>query len=142
MVVHTMQLIASDKKHIVIGLGKTGQSCVRYLLKQGAWVKWWIPRSATRVKRFESNILICQFGWELDADYLCSADDLVVSPGVPIKHPMIQRAMENGTDVTGDIDLFSCVAEAPIIAITGSNGKEYRLTLLGEMAKRRALRSR
>lgn len=138
MVVHAMQLIASDKKHIVIGLGKTGQSCVRYLLKQGARVEVVDTRvQPPGLKEFREQYpnLPIRLG-ELDADYLCSADDLVVSPGVPIKHPMIQRAMENGTDVTGDIDLFSCVAEAPIIAITGSNGKSTVTTLLGEMAKK------
>ncbi len=138
MVVHAMQLIASDKKHIVVGLGKTGQSCVRYLLGQGAQVEVVDTRTQPPglddfVKAFPS--VPVRLG-ELDADYLSTADDLVVSPGVPIKHPMIQRARENGTEITGDIDIFSCVAEAPIIAITGSNGKSTVTTLLGDMAKK------
>ncbi len=138
MVVNAMQLIASDKKQIVVGIGKTGVSCVRYLLRQGANVEVAdTRRQPPGLAEFKSEFpdIPLRLG-SLDADYLCSADSLVVSPGVSIANPEINQAIDAGVDVTGDIDIFSCVAEAPIIAITGSNGKSTVTTLLGEMAKK------
>ncbi|PID43023.1 MAG: UDP-N-acetylmuramoyl-L-alanine--D-glutamate ligase [Proteobacteria bacterium] len=132
-----MQLMVSDKKHIVVGIGKTGVSCVRYLLGQGADVEVVDTReNPSGLDKFRSEFphVPLRLG-PLDSDYLCTADDLVVSPGVAIATPEISRAMDVGVHVTGDIDIFSCVAEAPIIAITGSNGKSTVTTLLGEMAK-------
>ncbi|MCG8612991.1 MAG: UDP-N-acetylmuramoyl-L-alanine--D-glutamate ligase [Pseudomonadales bacterium] len=133
-----MQLIASDKKHIVVGLGKTGLSCVRYLKRQNAWVEVVdtrdLPPGLTELQSEFPDVVVHR--GPLEVDVLKTAADLVVSPGVALAEPAIQAAIEQGVEITGDIDLFSCVAEAPILAITGSNGKTTVTSLLAEMGRK------
>jgi UDP-N-acetylmuramoylalanine--D-glutamate ligase len=137
MVLTAMQLIVSDRKHIVVGLGMTGVSCVRYLLAQGSQVEVVDTRlQPPGLEKFKAEFpqVPVRLG-PLDAEYLSSAADLVLSPGVALAEPAIQEAIKAGVDVTSDVDMFSCVSDAPIIAITGSNGKSTVTALLGEMAK-------
>lgn len=138
MVLTAMQLIVSDRKHIVIGLGKTGVSCVRYLKAQGATVEVVDTRDdPPGLDQFKEEFpdVPVMLG-ALNGEYLKTAADLVVSPGVAMAEQAIQEAIAAGVDVTSDVDMFSCVADAPIIAITGSNGKSTVTSLLGEMAKK------
>lgn len=122
---------------IVVGLGKSGLSVVRYLASQG--VTFAVvdtrndpPELATLQKDFPHVTVTCG---ELNADFLCTAKILYVSPGLDLKMPALQKAAQRGVKLSGDIDLFSQQAKAPIVAITGSNGKSTVTTLVGEMAK-------
>jgi UDP-N-acetylmuramoylalanine--D-glutamate ligase len=77
-------------------------------------------------------------------EVFAAAARLVVSPGVPIREPMIQAALARGIPVLGDIELFAQEVCAPlpaepadppsVVAITGSNGKSTVTTLVGLMA--------
>src|SRR4030067_120802 len=60
---------------------------------------------------------------------------LVVGPGIPLKEPAIAEAIQRGVEVVGDIELFARVAKAPVVAITGSNGKSAVASLVGEMCR-------
>ena len=65
-----------------------------------------------------------------------AADDvteLIVSPGIPLEHPVVVRARDRGCRIRGDIDLFMEAVDAPVIGITGSNGKSTVTALLGSM---------
>lgn len=66
---------------------------------------------------------------------LASAGELVASPGVAPDEPLLVQARQQGISIIGDIELFARYASAPVVAITGSNGKSTVVTLLGEMAK-------
>jgi UDP-N-acetylmuramoylalanine--D-glutamate ligase len=70
-----------------------------------------------------------------DAELFSEYTDLVVSPGISVAEPAIAEAAQKGASVRGDIDLFADAVDAPVIAITGSNGKTTVTTLVGEMAK-------
>jgi UDP-N-acetylmuramoylalanine--D-glutamate ligase len=74
---------------------------------------------------------------DFEAALMQKAERLVISPGVAISEPAIQAAQAMGIPVLGDIELFACYAEAPVIAITGSNGKST-VTLLVEAMARQA----
>ncbi|SFN37723.1 UDP-N-acetylmuramoyl-L-alanine--D-glutamate ligase [Marinobacter pelagius] len=132
-----MSVIASDRRTLVVGLGKTGLSCVRYLSEQGREVAVADSRSAPpgldelRSSWPEIPVHLGAFDTELFAGF----NELVVSPGISIAEPAIAGAAEGGARIRGDIDLFAEAADAPIIAITGSNGKTTVTTLVGEMAK-------
>lgn len=63
------------------------------------------------------------------------ATHLVVSPGLSLNEKAIMKAIANGSKIVSDIDLFACSVTAPIIAITGSNGKSTVTTMVGDMAK-------
>jgi UDP-N-acetylmuramoylalanine--D-glutamate ligase len=131
-----MSLIASDQFRIVVGLGKSGLSLVRFLARQGlpfAVVDSRAnpPELATLREQFPQVDVRCG---ELDVEFLCRASELLVSPGMALATPALQQAAARGVKMSGDIELFARYAKAPIIAITGSNAKSTVTTLVGEMA--------
>lgn len=131
-----MSLIASDQFRIVVGLGKSGMSLVRFLARQGLAfavvdTRANPPELSTLREQFPQVEVRCG---ELDVDFLCRASELLVSPGLAIANPALQEAARRGVKLSGDIDLFARYAKAPIVAITGSNAKSTVTTLVGEMA--------
>lgn len=118
----------------VIGLGKTGLSCVDFLLKKQANVRVMDTRTKpSGVEQLAENIPLHTGG--LNQEWLLSSDLIVISPGLALKTPEIQTALQQGVDVVGDIELFCREVNKPIIAITGSNGKSTVTSLVSEMAK-------
>lgn len=133
-----MSVLAADKKSLVVGLGKTGLSCVEFLVGRGHTVivadtRQNPPGLVECQTRFPHVAIHCG---SFDVELFKSVDQLVVSPGVSLKEPSIESAAKAGVLITGDIDLFARYAQAPIVAITGSNGKSTVTTLVGEMASR------
>ncbi len=131
-----MSLIASDHFRIVVGLGKSGMSLVRYLARRGlpfavVDTRENPPELATLRAQYPQVEVRCG---ELDAEFLCSARELYVSPGLSLRTPALVQAAAKGVRISGDIDLFAREAKAPIVAITGSNAKSTVTTLVGEMA--------
>jgi UDP-N-acetylmuramoylalanine--D-glutamate ligase len=131
-----MSLIASDNFRIVVGLGKSGMSLVRFLARQGvpfavADTRENPPELATLRAQYPQVEVRCG---ELDAGFLCRASELYVSPGLSLRTPALVEAATRGVRLSGDIDLFARHAKAPIVAITGSNAKSTVTTLVGEMA--------
>ncbi|KZX81402.1 UDP-N-acetylmuramoyl-L-alanine--D-glutamate ligase [Oleiphilus sp. HI0009] len=131
-----MSLIASDKHSLVLGLGETGLSCARFLKRIGRSFSMadtrQNPPNLDQVKNMYPDVAI-SLG-EIADDALCNYSELILSPGLDPKYPAIQKAKEAGVAVRGDIDLFAEHVNAPMIAITGSNGKSTVTTLVGEMA--------
>jgi UDP-N-acetylmuramoylalanine--D-glutamate ligase len=70
---------------------------------------------------------------DIDRSVLDGITELVVSPGVALEHPLVQYAIDNDVRVIGDIDLFVAASSAPVIGITGSNGKSTVTALLASM---------
>lgn len=131
-----MSLIASDHFRIVVGLGKSGMSLVRFLASRGvafavADTRDNPPELATLRRDYPQVEVRCG---ELDVDFLCRADELYVSPGLALATPALQAAAARGVKLSGDIELFARNAKAPIVAISGSNAKSTVTTLVGEMA--------
>jgi UDP-N-acetylmuramoylalanine--D-glutamate ligase len=121
---------------VVVGLGKTGASCVRYLAKRGVAV------SATDSRRTPPGLTdlgAAAEGLDLrlggfDLSLLEDASQLVISPGVSLDEPIAEAARERGIEILGDIELFARAVRAPVIGITGTNGKSTVTTLLARMA--------
>ncbi len=132
-----MSVIVSDRRTLVVGLGKTGLSCVRYLSEQGRDIAVADSRQnppgldELRADWPEVAVHLGPFDPEVFAGF----NELVVSPGISIAEPAIAGAAQAGARIRGDIDLFAEAADAPILAITGSNGKTTVTTLVGEMAR-------
>ncbi len=136
-----MNTIATDKKVIIVGLGKTGLSCVRFFASRGCHLCVMDSREkppGLETLQTDYPQLQCLTG-PFDQELLCAADEIILSPGVALATPAIQAAIQSGARVRGDIDLFAEFAHAPIVAITGSNGKSTVTTLLGEMAEQAGL---
>ncbi|MBI5041132.1 MAG: UDP-N-acetylmuramoyl-L-alanine--D-glutamate ligase [Gammaproteobacteria bacterium] len=127
----------APKKVLVVGLGKTGLSCARYLSRAGHQVAVTDDRqdppgfAALRDDLPDVALFLGRF----EPDAFANAEQIVVSPGVSLKHPLIGEARARGVEIIGDIELFARAAKAPVIAITGSNGKSTVTTLVGEMAR-------
>ncbi len=130
--------MSNKNLNVIIGLGKTGLSCVRYcLLKR-------LPFAVTdsrdnppeiyALKEIASDVEV-SFG-QLSADLISRAERLIISPGVSLKEPVIERMIQNGVPFVGDIELFVQEIKVPIIAITGSNAKSTVTALVGKMAEK------
>lgn len=131
-----MSLIASDQFRIVVGLGKSGMSLVRFLARRGiafavADTRENPPELATLRRDYPQVEVRCG---ELDVEFLCRASELLVSPGLALATPALQQAAARGVRLSGDIELFARNAQAPIVAISGSNAKSTVTTLVGDMA--------
>lgn len=125
------------RKTLVVGLGQTGLSCARYLQRLGAEVAMTDTRltppalETVREELPETPLFLGDFS----RSAFEHADQIVVSPGVSRNHPMIRAAELRGAEIVGDVELFARAARAPVIAITGSNGKSTVTTWVGEMAR-------
>ena len=123
---------------VVVGLGQTGLSCVRYLRAQGYSVSVVDSRAnppqlgALRAEFPDAGVTTGAFSPQAFAH----ADMLVVSPGVSIQEPAIAAAAARGVEVVGDIELFARAlahAGTAVVAITGANGKSTVTSLVGAM---------
>ena len=130
---------------LVVGLGETGLSVARYLLRHGVTVavvdSRENPPGLERLrKELPADVALFLGGFREEA--FARAEQIVVSPGVPLALPEIAAARARGVAVIGDVELFAQTATAPVIAVTGSNGKSTVVTLVGAMARRAGLDAR
>ena len=130
---------------LVVGLGITGLSVVRHLVRQNYDAVQEIvvvdsraepPALAEFKQQFPNTPVVTG---DFDEALFLGAGRIVVSPGVAMAEPVIQSALQQGVEALGDIELFAREVTAPVVAITGSNGKSTVTTLVGEMAKRAGL---
>ncbi len=126
---------------MIVGLGKTGLSCARYLARRGASFAVMDDNPAPALLPALSNLSAAIPFGPIDSARLLGAEEIVLSPGVPRSMPAIASAIAAGVPVTGDVAMFTEVADQPVIAITGSNGKSTVTALTGELARAAGLRS-
>jgi UDP-N-acetylmuramoylalanine--D-glutamate ligase len=127
-----------DKKVLVVGLARTGSECARFLVKQGAQV--WISdlRMETDLKAEMDALRGLPVGYFLggaERGWLDGMDLVVPSPGVPTENSLLKEASDRDIKILSEIDLAYRFLDAPLIAITGTNGKSTTTTLIGEMLK-------
>jgi UDP-N-acetylmuramoylalanine--D-glutamate ligase len=133
----------ANAKTVIVGLGKTGLSCARYLHARHKRVTVIDSRntppeiSALQTLAPEIEIRVGGF----DVSVLEDTVEVVASPGVSLREPMLQAAMRRGIPIIGDIELFARSANAPTVGITGTNGKSTVTTLVALMATRAGKRA-
>ncbi|MCW5573687.1 MAG: UDP-N-acetylmuramoyl-L-alanine--D-glutamate ligase [Steroidobacteraceae bacterium] len=137
-----MTAATTTRRHAVIaGLGRTGLASARYLHAQG----WRIAVTDSRAQPPELGALRALAGdivvraGGLDTGLLDGAALVVASPGLALDAPFFAAARARGIEVVGDIELFARAARAPVVGITGTNGKSTVTTLLAQMAGRAGL---
>jgi len=127
-----MSLIGSDRVRAVVGLGTTGLSCVRFLASQN--IDFYIVDSRENPPGLEQAKSLCPseriFTGSLSVLETLPVTELYVSPGISIKTPVLASLAQKGVVMRGDIDLFCDYANAPYVAITGSNAKSTVTTLV------------
>jgi UDP-N-acetylmuramoylalanine--D-glutamate ligase len=129
---------------VIAGLGATGLSCARYLHEHG----WRLAVTDTRpappqlaaLAALDARIPV-RLG-ALDPELLEGAVFVVASPGLPVCGPFFDEAQRRGLAVVGDIELFARAAAAPVVGVTGTNGKSTVTTLVAGMALRAGLKVR
>jgi len=128
-------LITTDQKRLIVGMGQTGISCARFLTAKGLSfdlcdTRDVVPNQDAIALEFSSSQII---NGALDGTLLAQYQELIVSPGIAIAEPAIAYAKQQGSRVRGDVDIFAEYVTKPIIGITGSNGKSTVTTLVGEI---------
>jgi len=128
----------TNKKYLIVGLGISGMSVVRYLSRIGASFEV----AESNAERFSEQKLDepalsdtrCHTS-ELTAELLRGFDCVVVSPGVSVRTDVFKQARAGGVDVIGDVELFARAVTRPVLAVTGSNGKSTVVSMAGELLK-------
>lgn len=133
---------ATDSAHapkvptFVLGLGQTGLSVARHLHAAGeafcVFDTRRNPPGLQALRALDATIPVYLGPW--NPDTLSAGARLVISPGISRQEPAIRHATKCGAEVLGDIELFARAVRAPVVAITGSNGKSTVTALVGEMA--------
>lgn len=124
-----------NSPYVVFGLGKTGLSCARFLARRGE--RFTVidtrerPSELENFKKLMPDIVV-RTG-VASAMPMDGCKHVVLSPGVSRDHPVVVAAQRNRIEVIGDIELFARHAEAPVLAITGSNGKSTVVTMVSEI---------
>lgn len=102
-----------NKNITIIGLGKTGLSCVDYLLSQQANIRVIDTRkNPTSIDKLPQNIPL--HTGSLNQEWLLESDMIVISPGLAVKTLEIQTALKAGVEVIGDIELFAAQRQSQL----------------------------
>ena len=139
------KIALKNKRVLVLGLGETGLSALRWLRAQGASLSVVDTREAPPgldVVKKEMPEVTIHLGI-FDAETLKKAELIISSPGIALGEPALQAAIAKGVQVIGDVELFAQYRDsnAKVIAITGANGKTTVTTLVGEMCKAAGLKT-
>ncbi len=126
-----------QREDLIVGLGETGLSVARHLASRGVPFAVTDTRDAPAGLDRLARIPGAGRAWVGPLSGLDPSQwrRIIVSPGVPVSLPPLARAVAAGVEVIGDIELFACVAQEPVIGITGSNGKSTVTALVGELLR-------
>ncbi len=126
------------KRVTILGAARSGLAAARLLRALGAEV--FVSDSGQAAAKPEAVASLQQgriaFEFGKHSDRVFDADFCVLSPGIPVASPVVQKLLQLGVPVYSEIDIASGFYKGPVIAITGSNGKTTTTTLLGEMLRR------
>lgn len=137
------QMTDKNNERIVVGLGKTGLSVARHFYSRGVpFVMADTRDNPPRLNTFKQEFPdACICSGALSEQLFAGTKQIIVSPGVDIRSPVIQSAIAQGAECFGDIELFANTNQVPVVAITGSNGKSTVVQLVTEMACAAGLRA-
>jgi len=133
---HEPAPLEAGTRALVLGLGRTGLSCARYLQRKGLEVRVADTRAqppaadALRAKVPDAELRTGAF----ESSLLDGAALVVISPGLSVREPVAAEAARRGLPVVGDIELFAREVQAPVAAVTGTNGKSTVTTLVADLA--------
>ncbi len=123
-----------NKRVLVLGGGKSGVAAVEFLLERGAAVDLYDDSPAEKPTYGQINQAVFWLGQRPDLTAI-KYDFAVISPGVPLTNELALALQEQGIPLWGELELAARFLKAPIIGITGTNGKTTTTTLVGEILK-------
>ena len=120
------------RRVLVLGLGDTGLSMARWVEHHGGTARVADTRaSPPRKKDFSGELHAGPF----QASLLEGVDLVCISPGLSLEDEVVRRAVAKGIPVAGDVELFAWANTAPVLAITGTNGKSTVTALAGHLLR-------
>jgi UDP-N-acetylmuramoylalanine--D-glutamate ligase len=136
-------MVAAARNSLIVGLGATGAAVARYLSARGERVRVIDSRSdPPGLAELRAELPNIDVTLEtLDPRWLDGASRVLLSPGLSYDLPLAVEARRRGLAVIGDIELFAYAARAPVIAVTGSNGKSTVTTLASKLLESQRLRA-
>ncbi len=123
--------------YLVAGLGKTGLSIASYLQRSAKnFIVFDTRKDAPGLHEFQSEFPEIKVYLEhVPIEVVQQLTDVIASPGLPLELPLFQQAISHGAVIYGDIECLAREINAPVVAITGTNGKSTVTTLVGDMAR-------
>ncbi len=125
-----------NKQVAVIGLGRSGLAAARLLSVRGAQVVILDEKTPEKLGAWidkAKDLPVKLSLGQIDLAAILNSDLVVVSPGVPFDHPALEAAREKGVTVIGELELAYGYCQAPVVAITGTNGKTTTTALTAAM---------
>lgn len=125
---------------LIIGMGKSGLACARKLIEYGDRVSVYDKQAQIKAKdpeweklQAEGTLVFLDDSWK--ADDLLTVKEAIISPGVPWHIPLVEAVRKQGIPMIGEIELAYRYVKAPMVGITGTNGKTTTSTLVYEILK-------
>lgn len=139
----TQAITTMKGKRLIVGLGRTGLSVARHLHVQG------VPFAVTDASATPGGLEVLRefapqtplFLGGLTPTALQDVVEVIASPGIALRSPLLSEATARGIPVIGDVELFARATQVPVVAITGTNGKSTVTTLVALMAQAAGLRA-
>lgn len=129
--------MSENKQHIIIlGAAESGVGAAILAQKQGYDV--FVSDNSIIKEKYKTELKNYSIHFEENhhsVDRILAADEIIISPGIPLTIPMVQQAKGKGISVVSEIEFASRYTNAHITAITGSNGKTTTATLTYELMK-------
>ncbi|MCR4784284.1 MAG: UDP-N-acetylmuramoyl-L-alanine--D-glutamate ligase [bacterium] len=131
----------SGRRVSVLGMGKSGLALAKVLKERGAKVLVSDRREASDLKEAIEVLEALSVGYETGghSDEILNSDILLISPGVSVHSPLVEKALAKGIKVLGEVEIAWAISPAPFIAVTGTNGKSTTVTLIDRMLGERSI---
>lgn len=131
-----------QKTIVILGLGISGKASAAFLLAKGERVIG-ADRNADRMKGDSSIVRLMQQGMELVSDDAkIDSNQIILSPGIPSTHPMVQRARNGGIEVIGEIEMGFRYLKNRAVGVTGTNGKTTTVMLIAHLLQSAGMKAR
>lgn len=132
------------KRCVVVGLGLSGISLIKFLKQNNAKIFVSDSRSSEELKETINKIadknIKCEFGGHT-APFFLNGELIIISPGIPYDIPPLKEARKKGIQIIGEMELAFRFITCPVLAITGTNGKSTTVSLLHNMILKSGKRS-
>lgn len=128
------------KRIVVLGAGESGTGAA--ILAKSKGMDVFVSDFGSIAPSYQALLTQHQIAWEESkhsADLILNADEVIKSPGIPLKAPIIQQLMNQGTPIISEIEFAARYSRGKMICITGSNGKTTTTSLLFDMLRRAGL---
>lgn len=130
-----MSLVKVQAQYVIFGLGISGLSCARFLHRHGLEfavidTREQPPCLDEFIQQFPQVAIATSVAQD---EVVGRCETVILSPGLSLHDPLVRRLAARGIELIGDIELFARFVRAPVLAVTGSNGKSTVVTMIGEI---------